>query len=272
MRAALPRRIWDHPANQGGRVQALGRAAAFQFRGRVLGRPTLVDVNGATIMAHVGWTPSSRVVYANPPDYGEMNAWRRVLRAGDLFLDVGASVGVYAIWAATLGAEVVAFEPDGDSLSLLRDNVSANPTLSIEIVEAAVADRVGTVQFSKGHRATGSIGDGDPTPATTIDASLDGRHARGVKVDVEGFEEVVLAGALAALAEQRIDVFQLEWNRRSLQAVGTDREPAWRTLEQHGYQLARPDLDGVLRPIAFNGFGEDVFAVSPAAAGHLLAY
>lgn len=269
-RATLPRRIWNHPANRGGRVKALGRAAAFQIRGRVLGRPTPVALNGATIMAHIGWAPSSRVVYANPPDFAEMNVWRRILRPGDVFLDVGASVGVYAIWAATLGAHVVAFEPDGDSLALLRDNVSRNPTLDIEIIGAAVADKVGTVRFASGHRATGSIGDGSPAPATTIDASLGGRHARGVKVDVEGFEAMVLAGASCSLAGQRIDVLQLEWNRRSLQALGTDREPAWRVLEQHGYRLARPNLDGGLMPIAYDGFGEDVFAVAPSAAGRLL--
>ena len=40
-----------------------------------------------------------------------MLVWQQALRPGDLFVDVGANIGSYAIWAADLGADVIALEP-----------------------------------------------------------------------------------------------------------------------------------------------------------------
>lgn len=53
---------------------------------------------------------ASTVVYANLPAYSEMLAWRRIIRPGDVFIDVGANVGSYGLWAADHGACVLAFE------------------------------------------------------------------------------------------------------------------------------------------------------------------
>jgi FkbM family methyltransferase len=44
-----------------------------------------------------------------------MQVWRQALRGGGLFLDVGANVGAYTIWAAECGAEVIALEPAADT-------------------------------------------------------------------------------------------------------------------------------------------------------------
>ena len=55
-----------------------------------------------------------------------MIAWRRVLRPGDLFLDVGANVGSYTIWAGELGADVIALEPAPDTYALLLENIDLN--------------------------------------------------------------------------------------------------------------------------------------------------
>src|SRR5438309_1064711 len=69
-------------------------------------------------------TAAAAVVYANPPDFAEMQAWRRHLRPGELYIDVGANVGTYAIWAAELGAEVIALEPAPDTFALLQENIA----------------------------------------------------------------------------------------------------------------------------------------------------
>jgi len=39
-----------------------------------------------------------------------MLVWRQVLRNARIFADLGASVGICAIWAAELGAKVIALE------------------------------------------------------------------------------------------------------------------------------------------------------------------
>ena len=47
-------------------------------------------------------------------------------RRGDLFVDVGANVGSYSIWATELGAEVIALEPAEDTFALLEENAALN--------------------------------------------------------------------------------------------------------------------------------------------------
>ena len=47
---------------------------------------------------------------------------KTTLGGGGLFLDVGANVGTYAIWAAECGSEVIALEPAADTFRLLLEN------------------------------------------------------------------------------------------------------------------------------------------------------
>ena len=75
----------------------------------MLRRRTLARLGDRSVLwAGLHRPGASKVVYANPPDHPEMIVWRRVLRPGDLFLDVGANVGSYTIWAGELGADVIA--------------------------------------------------------------------------------------------------------------------------------------------------------------------
>ena len=151
------------------------------------------------------------------------------MRDGGTFLDVGASTGATMIpMAARFGgkAVLVAFEPAQNARRLLEGTLTRNDLLGVEIVAQAVSDKVGVVQFAEyGHDETGvtpflpevsamtfrprSTGIGRwkrGVPATTLDAFCRGRALPSpivVKVDVEGFEANVLAGASDLIANQR---------------------------------------------------------------------
>ena len=246
-------------------MAALVRAARFQLVSRVTRRPVITRFGAATMHVHIGNTAATKVIYGAPPDWKEMMAWERLLGPGDLFVDVGANVGTYSLWAASSGARVKAVEPDVKALERLRANVELNPTFDVEVIAAALSDHEGTVEFTKGLDACNQIGHGCVVQSLTLDAMLDGGHARGVKVDVEGFEQLVLAGATNVLTDHRVDVFQLEWNGASRSAVGADRRPVAEILREAGYAFHRPDLEGRLTTCDPKGFGDDVFAVSPEA-------
>ena len=66
----------------------------------------------------------------------EMQVWRQALRDGGLFLDVGANVGAYTIWAAECGAEVIALEPAADTFGLLLENIALND-YQVRAIQAA---------------------------------------------------------------------------------------------------------------------------------------
>lgn len=260
--------VWEHPANEGQRASALVRAAQFQLRGRLLGKRTLAPLGDRSrIWAYLHRAGASRVIYGNPPDYPEMMAWRRNLRPGDLFLDVGANVGSYAIWAAESGADVIALEPADETFWLLLENIALNG-YRIDAIQAAAGSFCGTAHFTSGRDCVNQfdpLGDAR-TRVLTIDSLIGDRAVAGMKVDVEGFEIQVLQGCARALAQERISLIQLEWNAASQAAVGTDRLPVAAFLAQYGYHLYRPDLRGELLPIGEVGFGPDVFA-RPRHAG-----
>jgi len=260
--AGVIRYVWTHPANRGQRGRALLRAAGYQARSGLLRRRAVARLGEKSLL----WvdrhrTAAAMAIYANPPDLPEMLAWRRALPAGGLFLDVGANVGTYTIWAAELGAEVIALEPAPDTFRLLQENIALNGYL-VTAVRAAAGDHCGTARFTAGLDAANSLApDGTAvTDLVTVDSLIGDRRVAGMKIDVEGFEIDVLRGAAAALAQQRIGLIQVEWNQASRFAVGTDRRPVADLLASYGYRLYRPDLTGRLIPVADPQFGADVFA------------
>lgn len=266
--------VWLNPANRHRRVRQVLRALEFRSRAHFLRRPTVVPLGRrSTVYAIHDAASSSRAAYANPPDWPEMVVWRRVLHPGDLFVDVGANVGLYTIWALDCGADVVAVEPNPENVRQLRRNLDLNG-YEAEIVTAALSNVSGTAGLAGSDlNRQHLLFDEDPgvsevarVDVRTLDSVLGDRKAAGVKVDVEGAEKLVLQGARRALSSERISVIQLEWNRTSLDLLGEDRSPVVELLDAFGYRLCTPDGAGNLKVAASLEFGADLFAASEGAA------
>jgi precorrin-6B methylase 2 len=92
-------------------------------------------------------TRASTVLYANPPVWCEMQTWLRILQRGDLFIDVGSNVGSYALWAADLGAEVVAIEPSPEAGRKLRENARLDD-FPVTVLERGLAAEPGRMTLT----------------------------------------------------------------------------------------------------------------------------
>jgi FkbM family methyltransferase len=196
-----------------------------------------------------------------------MQVWRRHLKPGDTFIDVGANIGVYTLWAAESGAEVIALEPNGPACERLRENVALNDYANRTVISAAAGAAPGMTRMTDSLRAGNHLildesGDVD-VRVETIDEIVGLRQVAGMKVDVEGAERLVLQGAKRALEEGRIALLQLEWNRRSWHLLGEDRTPVANLLRGYGYGLFYPDELGSLHPVLepdWHPGARDVFA------------
>jgi FkbM family methyltransferase len=143
----------------------------------------------------------------------------RVLRPGDLFVDVGAHWGFFSLQAATHpagGVEVVAFEPDLTNATVLTENVNRNRLSNVvTVVCAACGSRNElaplVLNTTMGHSIRG-IGLAPAAralskwvPVVTLDGALANMAKEAprrliLKIDAEGFEPNVIVGAQALLA------------------------------------------------------------------------
>jgi FkbM family methyltransferase len=102
---------------------------------------------------------------------------------------------------------VVAFEPHPANVRALRRNVEANRLENVLVVPKAVSSRDGAAQLEGRNRATAALGeDGIDVETLTLDGFCDAHPELEpdlVKIDVEGHELDVLAGAEVVLRRAR---------------------------------------------------------------------
>jgi FkbM family methyltransferase len=149
---------------------------------------------------------------------------RRTLTAGDVFIDVGANVGVFTVMAASLVGDrglVIGFEPSARVLPFLRQNVEKHRNVIIYGVAASCSR--GTHPFYEApatHFGMGSFGSQFGSAATTVDTvSLDEvifeRGVRGrvrmIKVDVEGAEADIFKGCRSLFTTDRPPLIVFEF-------------------------------------------------------------
>ncbi|MFP5224316.1 MAG: FkbM family methyltransferase, partial [Actinomycetota bacterium] len=81
---------------------------------------------------------------------GELRALGRLVRPGDIVLDLGGHVGYHALHLARAvgrAGKVLTFEPNPANLVQLRRNIALNPELPIQVVAAAAGRAGGTAAF-----------------------------------------------------------------------------------------------------------------------------
>lgn len=252
--SGLLKSMWEHPTNiKSGRFRAIGAFAQWQTQKRVFRAPIVAPVFESSQMvlypdSHVA---GNLLYYGGFRDVDEAAFVRAFLRPGDRVIDVGANEGVYALlFAECVGprGQVLAVEPLPTNVDRLIANLGLNGYGQVSVVAAAAGEASGSIEFTL-NRAPGGSSErvalpsdfGLETlivPAVTLDEVAPDEGVMMIKLDVEGLEPLVLAGAERLLTAQRVPVILMEFVQKFLVRYGGDAYRTQRWLDERGYSLA----------------------------------
>ena len=212
----------DWSAYYGGRGESIEerlRSARYAALDRV--KP-MRWLEGLEVLIHPNDELSRALYISGTYEPASLLAMKRLLPSDGIFLDVGANVGLYSMLASrwVKHGQVFSFEPSEREFLRLRRHVELNGLGNITTIRAAVADRSGTLQLRVAefpHAGHNTVGDAfvhdtvvamhiEHVDGITLDRfASDARLERIdlVKVDVEGAEHAVLAGATKLLHDWR---------------------------------------------------------------------
>ena len=149
---------------------------------------------------------------------------RSKLRAGNTFLDIGANVGFYSLLASSIVGEsgrVIAIEPNPKTYRRLTETIEANGITNVLALNLALGRERGRLSLfmdpaSGNDTATLVSHDGPESVEVEVHPLDDIAAAHQIdtidylKIDVDGFEPDVFAGAKRLLTEGKIKFIQTE--------------------------------------------------------------
>lgn len=165
-------------------------------------------------------------------------------RPGDVWLDIGANIGAFAIRAAEFVKEVIAIEPDPGNIQNLRRNIELNLVENVYVLKAAVIGGPGewvTLALSNTFSSTHRLGKirGRKTievAGININDTVETYRANKIKMDCEGTE----AEILEALDFAPIEEIVFEYHFAFLKDTDWKRFHAILTrLEYNGFTILK---------------------------------
>ncbi|MEY2489503.1 MAG: hypothetical protein QOC70_1445 [Verrucomicrobiota bacterium] len=173
---------------------------------------------------------------------------RRLVRPGMQVVDVGANVGLYSLLLARLvdrNGSVLAFEPEPNLFSTLRENCASNNATNIVPFQCALGRAKGVASF---HRSAFNSGDNRLGSASVGHDTVEVRVERFddlqpdskpdfVKIDVQGHELAALSGMERALAPSRNVRVLFEFSPAALRKAGTAPDLLLDFFRERGFKL-----------------------------------
>jgi len=143
------------------------------------------------------------------PEVSAMNLTRPYLKSGGVFVDVGANIGLYSVFAShAIGGEgkVIAIEPHPQTAKKLSYNLTTNRCNNVKLHRVAISTDDGNIDFwpdvgknvgrsSLLKEAVGKTGEKITVKGRNLENLLKEEQVEAVdliKIDVEGYEDQAL--------------------------------------------------------------------------------
>jgi len=190
------------------------------------------------------------MVWLQDEEWDELRYLHRKLRPGDVFIDVGANIGLWTLVAASsVGScgRVFSFEPNPATFNKLAENIRLNKKDTvIEVFQEAISKDEGVASFAchpqHNLSAISSCGFEGRDVIKVRTRALDfllanelaATHLAGIKLDTEGHELNALEGA-AGLLEKRSPWLIVEFNTMLLTSNVLEAWPVYGFLLEKRY-------------------------------------
>ncbi len=237
--------VTSHPLNRQNKIKAVGRFFQWQLISRISPMPLIMDfVNGSRLIIGGGTASGSVNYYTGLEEFEDMCFVLHVLRKGDWFVDVGANIGVFTILAgACARANCMSIEPVPEAFNRLSDNIKLNDIEQIvEVFNIGLASQEGLLKFTTGlgtenHVLVDAKSNVDTVeaPVKKLDDLMGDRAPAVIKIDVEGFEAEVVAGAVNTLSKDSVLAVIMEFMGHE-KRYGYDEKELISQMMEMGYK------------------------------------
>ena len=183
-----------------------------------------------------------------------------LLKAGQTFVDVGAHVGYFSLFAARLvgpGGTVIAVEPEPRNLDLLRRNIARNGVDTVRVLPFAAAAAEATMSLALDEENRGAhrlVASDDPEAGPSVRCvRLDDvlpERVDVIKVDAQGYDHEVVEGLERTLAANPQATLMVELSRFELTRRGIDPETVLARYEELDFVLSMFDHSGAPRRLS----------------------
>jgi FkbM family methyltransferase len=250
----------NHPVARRQPVAVLSRFATAELVNTWIGHPFVAAHDfGVELIVQKGHHATRSHYFFGLQDFVDELFAIHFLRKEELFIDIGANLGIFSIVvAAATGARVIAVEPSPSSSRIFKRHLALNALADrVTLVEAgagAVNDTAfirNTVDMdnfivpSGGNVEAGMV----KLPIIRIDDIVDGATPCLMKMDVEGFEMQALKGATRLLGQDNLLAITVEISDLSRRFGGSPEE-THAFVAGFGFTAARYDpLTRALTPL-----------------------
>jgi FkbM family methyltransferase len=237
--------IGNHPLGRSQKFSCYRRLLQWQIASRIWNYPFVFPfVNETRFIVERGMTGATGNIYVGLMEFSEMAFALHLLRKGDWFGDVGANVGIYTILASAVrGAHTLAVEPSPKAAKRFADNITINKvTHLVDLCQCGSSSSEGFLTFTSELDTQNHVAsDHDSTLNTmkvrvdTLDNIFITRAPTLLKIDVEGFETEVLAGARRLLGDPALKAIIIELNGSGAR-YGYDDQKIHQMLIDRGFE------------------------------------
>lgn len=183
----------------------------------------------------------------------EVSAVKKFIKKGDLVFDVGSNIGILsAVYSRLVGnsGKVYSFEPVNETFAQLQETLALNGCDNVTPIKTAISDNSGSMEmqiFDESASGLNSLvklkypeynSNNVAVKTETLDNICAKFKITGIdflKIDVEGFEKEVLAGASALLENNLIKFIQFEISDVPLSSSGKTPEDIIDFLKKYNY-------------------------------------